>query len=1004
MNVEAPGARGEPVALVFTDVEGSGLLWDRAPAAMRLALAVHDAALRGALATFRGYEVKTEGDAFMCAFPTAREAIGWALAVQDALDRAPWPEGAALRVRIGVHVGETWCRPDPLTGRMDYFGPVVNRAARITSAGHGGQVLASAAAWTQAGLTDVVAVDLGEHRLRGLDAPERLWQVASGPGERRFPPLRTESSRVRVTAPGTPLFGREAERAAIEALLADARLVTVTGAAGVGKSRLAHEVAWQTRLTWPGGVTWCDLAGVRGVDAVCAAVATALGLPTAGDGAGAVAAALAARGRSLLVLDNADGAPVEVVGRWAEAGGVVLATARALHGLRAERSFVVAPLAAPAPGSAPERILATPAVRLLVAKAQEASPGFVAGPEHAADLARLVGMLDGLPLAIELAAARMCLLSPAQLVARLGDPLAGLDRRGVLKAAFDASWEALGPWERVAFAHLCVFEGTFDLEAAEAVVALPPGAPSAVDIGQTLVERSLVHTTVALRAGPRFRVLASVRGFGRAALGDDRAAAEARHAAWFASRVGTADEIPDLRVAVERAWQRGDTATAARVGAAAQRALLAAGPIAEAVTLGERLLAIPDLDPALRRVMSATQAQALRALGRFDDALAVVEGALRAHPSARLYVDRANLHTARGDVAAARRDLAAADALATDERDRVRILAASCLASRAEGRLAEAAEAYAPVIAALERSGDAHELALASNTLGVLWLDLHRHAEARRCFERSIAAAARCQDRRAEALARMNLGLVETAEGRAQGARDQTQAALDLAREIGSSVYEANALGGLGLIELMAGAPDEAERQLTAALAVAQRAGLGRLEGNLYGQLALCALDRGELTTGRARLERALAKHQAHKNARWAGWTLAVTASLDAAAGRLDRAAEALAAAGAIARDLGLPWLTGVVGAAKARFELASGRPAVALAAAAVEALGDGDPAEKVLALVTLAEAELIAGQPGRARAHVDAAEAALRAHGLRRPALIVAVGSLRAALLELAR
>jgi class 3 adenylate cyclase/predicted ATPase/Tfp pilus assembly protein PilF len=1005
---EAPGARGEPVALAFTDVEGSSAAWEGAPEAMRQALVVHDAALRACLASWDGYEVKTEGDAFMCAFRGPREALGWALAAQEALARAAWPDGIGpLRVRMGVHVGQPWSRPDPLTGRMDYFGPVVNRAARIAHAGHGGQVLCSAVVWEQAALDGVAAADLGEHRLRGLSAPERLWQVLPlSLAGRRFPPLRTEGTRVRVAEPAAPWFGREEEVAALEALLASARLVTVTGAGGVGKSRLAHEVAWRTRASRPGGVTWCDVSGLRGADAFCAAVAAALDLPAERATPVAIASALSGRGRSLLVLDNADGlvgVAGEAIARWAETGAAVIVTSRSLFGARAERAFPVGPLPTPSPSSAPSKILASPSVALLVAKAREAAPGFVAGAAQAPDLARLVRLLDGLPLAIGLAAARMRLLSPAQLVERLGERLSGLDRTGALQAAFEASWEALGPWEREAFAQLSIFEGSFDLDAAEAVLALPPEAPLAIDVVQELVDRSLVHTLAAARAAPRFRVLATLRAFGRERLGSRRPELEARHLAWFASRRGDADEIPDLRSALDRALPSGDSVAAARLGSAAQRAYLLAGPNAEAVVVGERVLALPDLPAALRTQIRSQSLQALRSLGRNAEAAAVADVAIAEAADdasrAALLVERAWCALLLGRHADARADLDLAGRLAPAGSGQATVRAAACVLARAEGRLAEAAAEYPAVIVALERGGETRSVALAANNYGVSCLDLDRLTPARRAFERAVAAAAECQDRRLEGLGRVNLGLVDVAEGHLQRARDHLQQALDGARELGDVGMEANSLAGLGMVELAAGSVAEAEESFAAALALARRAGFARLEGNLLGRLALCALDRGEKDRGRELLEEALERHEAQQNLRWKGWTLAVLGAMDAAAGRLERADERMTRAGAVARELALPWLEGVVGAARSRLLVAAGRPAVTVAAAAVDAIGESDPPERVLALVALAEAELAAGDVASARAHAATAEDLMRARALRRPSLVAALAALRASL-----
>ena len=255
------------VALVFTDVQGSTALWEHGPTLMREALAMHDDVLRRTIAELGGYEVKTEGDAFMIAFGRAADAVRWCHQAQLALLDAPWPEAIferpeaaiaragdkvlfrGLRVRMGAHVGEPDCRPDPVTGRMDYFGPVVNRAARVSAAGHGGQTLVSRAALSAAGAPatfDAEVIDLGEHRLKGLIASEHLFQVLPHRVVgRTFPPVRTLAApRTNLSASASAMVGRGDELAQVGASFdGGARLVTLVGPGGAGKTRLAREHA-----------------------------------------------------------------------------------------------------------------------------------------------------------------------------------------------------------------------------------------------------------------------------------------------------------------------------------------------------------------------------------------------------------------------------------------------------------------------------------------------------------------------------------------------------------------------------------------------------------------------------------------------------------------------------------------------------------------------------------------------------------------------------------------
>jgi predicted ATPase len=459
------------VTFLFTDIEGSTRLLDEVGAEEYGGrLAEHRRVLREAFERHGGVEVDTQGDAFFVAFPTAPGALEAAREAQEELD---------LPVRMGLHTGT------PLLTEEGYVGADVHRAARIAAAGHGGQVLVSAAAAALVGSAELR--DLGEHRLKDLSAPERIYQV----GATDFPPLKT-LYRTNLPIPATPFLGRDHELAEVRELLGrdHARLLTLTGAGGSGKTRLALQAAGDAADAYPDGVWWVPLAPLADPADVGAAAARALG------GGGTLPEIVDGR-RLLLLLDNfehvVDAAP-DVAAVLAECPNVdVLATSRERLRIQGEHVYPVPVL---------ERAQAR---RLFVARAQAAWPDFT--PDDHVD--ELCERLDDLPLALELAAARTSLLSTAQLLERLGDRLdllrGGRDadpRQATLRTTIEWSHDLLDEEEQKLFRRLAAFAGGCTLEAAEEVV----GAD--LDVLQSLVEKSLIR-----RTDDRFWMLETIREF-----------------------------------------------------------------------------------------------------------------------------------------------------------------------------------------------------------------------------------------------------------------------------------------------------------------------------------------------------------------------------------------------------------------------------------------------------------------------------------------------------------
>jgi predicted ATPase len=460
------------VTFLFTDIEGSTrLLHELGAAEYAEALAEHRRVLREAFERHDGVEVDTQGDAFFVAFPTAPGALEAAREAQAALD---------LPVRMGLHTGT------PLLTEEGYVGADVHRAARIAAAGHGGQVLVSTAAAALVGADELR--DLGEHRLKDLSAPERIFQL----GDEDFPPLKT-LYRTNLPIPATPFLGREHELADVQELLArdDARLLTLTGAGGSGKTRLALHAAGEAAEAYPDGVWWVPLAPLADPADVGPAAARALG------GGGSLPEIVDGR-RLLLLLDNfehvVDAAP-EVAAVLSECPHAdLLVTSRERLRVQGEQVYPVPVLERPE------------ACRLFVARARAAQPDFE--PDELLD--ELCARLDDLPLAIELAAARTSLLSTAQLLDRLGSRLdllrGGRDaetRQRTLRATIEWSYELLEPEERKLLAALSVFRGGWTLEAAEQV------ADADLELLQSLVDKSLVRRWEA----DRFGMLETIREF-----------------------------------------------------------------------------------------------------------------------------------------------------------------------------------------------------------------------------------------------------------------------------------------------------------------------------------------------------------------------------------------------------------------------------------------------------------------------------------------------------------
>jgi predicted ATPase/class 3 adenylate cyclase len=612
------------VTFLFTDIEGSTRLAQDLGDAWPPLLERHREIARAAWADQQGVEIGTEGDSFFVVFTIAPSAVAAAVQAQRGLSAEPWPPGGQIRIRMGLHTGEG------LLSGGSYVGLDVHRAARIANGGYGGQVLVSATtqALVEGSLPDGVTLgDLGEHRLKDLSRPERIWELRIEGLTSDFPPLRTlDIVPNNLPTQLTSFLGRQREIAEARQLLLDGRLLTLTGPGGTGKTRLSLQIAADATDRFPDGIYFVPLGTISQPDLVLPTIAQMVGLIDPGTRALERLADHIGAKCFLLVLDNFeqvnDAAP-QIAELLAQAPNIsILVTSRSPLRVYGEREYPVPPLGVPDTRHLPdlEKFTTYESVALFVERAMAVRPDFAVTSANAPAVAEICVRLDGLPLAIELAAARVRVLSPQAIMDRLGDRLKLLsggsrdrpERQQTLRSAITWSHDLLDEADQRSFARFAVFAGGANLDAIERVVFDAGDAADALDAMSSLVDKSLLRQESEPDGEPRFRMLSTIGEFAMEKL-EERGEADTladRHAAWVLALVETAAgtvfggdqkaildryerEHDNIRAALAHVIARDEAETAMRILAANWRFWQMRGYLAEAREHAERVLALP---------------------------------------------------------------------------------------------------------------------------------------------------------------------------------------------------------------------------------------------------------------------------------------------------------------------------------------------------------------------------------------------------------------------------
>ena len=891
--VQAPAPQGV-VALVYTDLQSSSELWETHGDRFRDAMKLHDKILLTTMKQHGGYRAGREGDSFLFVFGSARDAVEFSLRGQEGLHHADWsallapedtqPEAPVrgLKVRMGVHCGEVTTDTDPESAEVHYFGTTVVRTARLCQAAHGGQILLSKSVWDNLGAEtgEYVIEDLGVHTLRGFSSPEHVRQILpKGLATRSFPRIRArEVRKTNLPVRLDTFVGRGEEMQQLSSLFeAGQRMVTVLGPGGTGKTRLSQQYGHKQLANYTGGVWFADLTEARTASEACLILAGELGTSlSGGDPVPQIGTMLQERGHLLLILDNFEqvvGEAESTVAKWyaSAANADFLITSREKLQLRAEHVLPLAPLGT------------EEAVQLFKDRAQLVDPSFRVDDDNREIVTSIVERLDCSSLAIELAAARLAVLTPAQVHSRLSQRFKLLrgktrdahSRQATLRGAIDWSWDLLDAAERACWAQCAVFRGGFTLEAAEAVVDLDmlEDAPWVMDVLQSLHDKSLLRVYHPENAPRRFRMYESIREYGREKLSSQGAAFEGtgqeaelgddeqptgkvatrsvmlRHAAHY-SRFGDPKtmakldqkgglkrrnqlkmELDNLRLAVDIALTAGKPDHAAQAAYALAEIFMRNGPVSMAgdscKDVLERATKDNPLSDASRAQLLRRRAGSLLFAGNQEEALEVAREAQEVAQSCNEWAAWASAASTIGIVL------------------------------MEQSKITEARESMLAGLEAARKHGARLEEAMLLSNVGMLGFPPDSPYSARRCYEGSLPLFRELGNVRLEALTIGNLGYICLEENDLVAARAQCEEALVLTREMKDPRNACWLIGVLGQIGLYEGDYEGANKSLQEAVGISRELFWKASEGRLCGMLAEVQGRMGDLVAAETTLARA---------------------------------------------------------------------------------------------------------------------------------------------------
>ncbi len=859
------------ITFLFTDIEGSTRLWEEHPEAMRMALARHDTLLRETIEVHRGHVFKTMGDAVDAAFEDATAAVAAAAAIQQALRTEHWVVPGGLKVRVALHTGTAEVR-----GR-DYFGQALNRAARLLAASHGEQILLSEAtrALVESSLPeDSELRDLGQHRLRDLARPEHIFQLRVAGLRTEFPPLRSlDVLPNNLPRQLTSFVGRTKELTEIKSRLADTSLLTLTGSGGAGKTRLALQVAADLVESFTDGVWLVELTPLSDPALVTQTVATTLGVREEQRPLIQTLLDYLKPKSLLLVPDNCEhvlSASASLIQTLLQSCPRlrVLATSQEALGVMGEVTYRVPSLSMPDPDRLPPLTHLTEfeSIRLFVDRAAVNRPGFELTAANAAAMAQICARLDGIPLAIELAAARVKVLSVDEIAARLDDRFRLLTggsrtappRHQTLRAALDWSYDLLADEERILLRRLSVFAGGWILPAGEAVCAGDGCEPSEVlDVLTRLVDRSLVIVENLEGRDTWYRLLETVRLYARAKLvaAGEEEVVRRRHRDWylqFAEHAERELQGPALESWLERLEAEHDNIRAAL----------------------ESCRADPNPEYGLRLAGAVWHFWEVR--GYLTEGREWLESAL-AKGTGVLSTARVKALNGAGILALVQGDFPRAVALGEESLDLSRKL------------------------------GDKRGIASCLNILGLDACRLEKYDRAAQFGEESLALSREAGDKWGVAGARLTLGLVARGQGDYARASTLLEESVRQFRQLGDKWASTITLNNLGLVLREMGEYQRAQTVLEETLALFQE--LGDRWGIAFSlaNLGIVAWDRQEYDRAARLFEESLPLRKELRDRRGIATSLTGLAVVAVGLGQAERAAVLFGAAEALREALGVP-------------------------------------------------------------------------------------------------